>query len=181
VHGLHQDNEFGVPGTKTNRPFDNRQTRDDRAEFHLTEGGVAVRRQIGARNSLWAGIFGLNQREERTNPDNDLSFTFDALIITSSVTRQQLVSRSHSPELRFDRVLGSQQNGGTFHWAMRGHAQKRAFAAGYLRRASMEALISLVLLTFDRTRTSRSGMHSYPSDWDGAPHSSGNCVTRLCR
>jgi hypothetical protein len=111
---LHQDNEFGVSGTKTNRPFDNRQTRDDRAEFRLTEGGVTVRRQIGARNSVWAGVFDLNQREERTNPDNDLSFTFDALIITPSVTRQKLASHSYSSELRFDRVLGSQKNGGTF-------------------------------------------------------------------
>jgi tetratricopeptide (TPR) repeat protein len=122
VHALKQDNEFGVPGTRTN------PARDDRAEFDLSEGVVAARRQIGARNSFWAGIFATNQNEERTNPGRDLSFTFQDLLVIPSVTKRQTTSRVFSPEFRFDRVLGSQQNPGTFSLGFaRSHTETSAY------------------------------------------------------
>jgi Flp pilus assembly protein TadD len=124
VHALSQDQKFGVPGTRTNG------VRDDRAEFDLDEGIIAARRQIGSRSTLWAGIFGLNQREDRTNPNRDESFSFTVQVFNASITRQELASRSYSPEIRFDRVLGSQGNGGTLSL---GYARPRTETRFYRR------------------------------------------------
>jgi hypothetical protein len=123
VHFLRRDDEFGVPGRKANPVL------DDRAEFRLTEGSVVVRRQIGARNSLWAGIFSLHQREDRANPNRDPSNSFfSGSGANADVVDQQTRTHSYSRELRFDRVLGPQKNGGTFSLGFaRPHSKTRIY------------------------------------------------------
>ncbi len=93
---IHNEVKAGLPG------FETKPVLDDRDKFRLNQGIIGARRRIGRQAHLWAGILGVAQRDERTNPGRDSSFRATPVDNTINVPQSLQRAKATSSEVRLD-------------------------------------------------------------------------------